>query len=64
MAQLLEKSLQVTVHRGKFCCGLAENYSHPLPSSGFSWTEECIKQTVGKRTAGEWNSMKVKITNN
>lgn len=64
MAQLLEKSLRVTVHHGKFCCDLPENYSHPLPSSGVSWTEEGIKQTVGKRIAGEWNSMKVKTTNN
>lgn len=52
------------MRRGKLCCGLADNYSHPLPSRGFSWTEDSIKQTVGKYIAGEWNSMKVKTTNN
>lgn len=52
------------MYHGKFCCGLADNYSHPLPSRGFSWTEDAIEQTVGTCAAGEWNSMQVKATNN
>lgn len=51
------------MYHGKFCCGLAEQFSHPLPRRGFSWTEDARTDSCACAVL-ESDSMQVKATNN